>query len=79
MSEKKGVHKENALLQRGIFTTTDFASFQKSEVVVGEMDYMKELKHLKIFMKICVESVKGKPISSQTEVPPVQVVCLFYR
>lgn len=35
MSEKKGVHKENALLQRGIFTTTDFESFQKSEVVVG--------------------------------------------
>ena len=41
------------------------------------MDHIKELKHLKIFMKICVESVKGKPISSQTEVPPVQKCVSF--
>ena len=34
MSETKTVHKENSLLQRGIFSSTDFAAFQKSEVCV---------------------------------------------
>lgn len=32
MSDEHVGHKENRLLQRGIFSTTDFSAFQKSEV-----------------------------------------------
>lgn len=32
MSDEHVGHKENRLLQRGIFSTTDFTAFQKSEV-----------------------------------------------
>ena len=76
MSETKPVHKENALLQRGIFSSTDFEAFQKSEVCVCHGYEIQEISQLKKFMKICVEAVKGKPISSQKEVPPVHSPCL---
>ena len=32
MSDEHIGHKENRLLQRGIFSSSDFAAFQKSEV-----------------------------------------------
>ena len=72
MIETKPVHKENSLLQRGIFSSTDFAAFQKSQVFVYYNNHdHQEIDQLKKFMKICVEAVKGKPISSQKEVPDV--------
>lgn len=32
MNNEKGTHKENGLLQRGIFSTSDFEAFQKGDV-----------------------------------------------
>jgi len=39
MSQEQHIRKESALLKRGIFSTSDFEAFQKSEV--NRFDSMK--------------------------------------
>ncbi|KAK8796959.1 hypothetical protein WA588_001084 [Blastocystis sp. NMH] len=61
MSQEQHIRKESALLKRGIFSTSDFEAFQKSETVT----------QLKQFMMICIEAVKGKKISDITVLPDI--------
>ena len=47
MSETKPVHKENSLLQRGIFSSTDFAEYQKVRYAFVTIMTIRKLSSLR--------------------------------